>query len=264
MSKISEKTYTYKDMNVFYASAGDATNDAMVLLHPAFGDHRIWKHQLMHFSKDYFVIAVDMVGHGKSQVNRQRVTMGEMPEIVKGILEAHGKTSAHLVGVSLGSLVAQGVAYVYPELAKSVTVVGGYSIHKNNAHIAKAQRKEMGKWIMKVLFSMKRFRQYIVDVSVHSAEGKAAMTDGAALFTRSSFRAMSGTDRFMQPVEEKMLYPLLAIAGEHDMPLAIEAAQQLAKDEDGRYEMISDAGHCTNIDAPSAFNEALEGFIIKS
>lgn len=261
MSKIKEQTYTYKDMNVFYASAGDAANGAIVLLHPAFGDHRIWKHQLAYFSKDYFVIAVDMVGHGKSQVNRQSVTMGEMPEIVKSILEAHGKTNAHLIGVSLGSLVAQGVAYVYPELAKSVTVVGGYSIHKNNEHIAKAQRKEMGKWIIKILFSMKRFRKYIVDVSVHSAEGKAAMTDGAALFKRSSFRAMSGTDRFMQPMDEKMPYPLLAIAGEHDMQLAINAAQQLAMDEDGRYEMITGAGHCANIDAPEAFNEVLEGFV---
>jgi pimeloyl-ACP methyl ester carboxylesterase len=262
---IQQKVFSYKDMEVYYWTAGSPEKQAIVFLHPAFGDHTMFKHQMAHFEADYYMIAVDMVAHGKSQPHRDRVDMGCMPDIITGILDACGVKRAHLVGVSLGSLVAQATAYAHPERAASVTIVGGYSIHKDNAHIKKAQRKEMMRWVLYMLTSMDKFKAHVVSVSIKSDEGKALFTQAISSFTRKSFMYMGGMERFFVDADSPVPYPLLIMCGEHDTPLALDAAQRLNALEPGsELIIVKDAGHCANVDNPSVFNEALEAFLAKA
>jgi 3-oxoadipate enol-lactonase len=257
------KTFTYKDMDIFYSEAANPGKPAIVFLHPAFGDHTLFKHQMIHFEKDYHLIAVDMVAHGKSQPRKENVIMSDMPDIISGILDASGVMKAHLVGVSLGSIVAQATAAAYPERTASITIVGGYSIHKDNKHIQKAQRKEILRWAWYMLTSMKKFKAYVTSVSTHTDEGKAAFTKAISVFTRRSFRFMGGMERFFVDNDAPVAYPLLILCGEYDAPLALEAGERLAALEPGsRLAVIKDAGHCVNIDNPEAFNTELEAFII--
>lgn len=256
------KTYFYKDMEVFYTEAGSSDKPAIVLLHPAFGDHTMFKHQTAYFEKNYYVIAVDMVAHGKSQPNKARVDMSDMPDIVAGILDAQGIGKAHVVGVSLGSIVAQAVAAAFPERVLSVTIVGGYSIHKDNKHIQKEQRKAIYKWLFYMLISMKKFKAHVVDTVIYSQESRELFTRAISGFTRRSFMYMGGMERFFVDRPEPVSYPLLILCGEHDTPLALEAGERLHSLEPGsHYTVIKDAGHCANIDNPEAFNAELESFL---
>lgn len=262
---IEQKVFAYKDMEVFYWTAGNPGKQAIILLHPAFGDHTMFKYQIPHFEKDYYVIAVDMVAHGKSQPRKVRVDMRDMPDIIAGILDACGIEKAHLVGVSLGSLVVQAVAHAYPNRTASVTIVGGYSIHKDNKHILKAQRKEILRWGFYMLTSMKKFKAQVVNTTMYSEEGRAMSTQAISRFTRRSFMYMGGMERFFVDIDTPVSYPLLIICGEHDMPLALDAAQRLAALEpDSQLVVIKDAGHCANIDNPSVFNTALEAFLTEA
>ena len=70
------KSLLYKDMEVFYTVSGSIDKPAIVFLHPAFGDHTMFTHQIAYFEKNYYVITVDMVAHGKSQPRKEKVTMG--------------------------------------------------------------------------------------------------------------------------------------------------------------------------------------------
>ncbi len=256
------KAYLYKDMEVFYTESGSPEKPAIVFLHPAFADHTMFKHQTAYFDKDYHVITVDMVAHGKSQPRKHRVDMDSMPDILAGILDASGIVKAHLVGVSLGSIVAQAMASAYPERTASVTIVGGYSIHKDNKHIQQAQRKEMLRWVFMMLTSMKKFKSYVVEVSTYSDEAKATFTKAISGFTRRSFMYMRGMERFFVDMAEPVSYPLLILCGEHDTPLALEAGKRLSALEPGScFIVIKDAGHCANIDNPDVFNPELETFI---
>lgn len=259
---MEQRTFAYQDMQVSCWTAGKPDGPAIVFLHPAFGDHTMFKHQIPYFGESYFVIAVDMVAHGKSQPRKARVDMGRMPEIIAGILDACGVEKAHLVGVSLGSIVSQAVAAAYPERTASVTIVGGYSIHKDNKHIQKAQRKEMLRWVWYMLTSMKKFRAHVVGVSSGSAEGQAVFTQAISGFTRRSFQFMGGMNRFFVDMDAPVPYPMLILCGEHDTPLALEAGKRLARLEpNSRFVVIEKAGHCANIDNPPAFNAELAGFL---
>ncbi len=255
------KTFSYKDMDVFYREAGSPEKPTIVFLHPAFGDHTMFQHQFEHFEKDSHVIAVDMVAHGKSQPRKVRVDMSHMPDIVAGILDASGVGRAHIVGVSLGSIVAQAVAAAYPQRTASVTIVGGYSIHKDNTHIRKEQRRAIWKWLFYMLISMKKFKAHVVDTAVYSQECRELFTQAISGFTRRSFMYMGGMERFFADTDAPVSYPLLILCGEHDTLLALEAGKRLSALEPGsRFAVIQDAGHCANIDNPEAFNAELGAF----
>lgn len=258
---LAKNTIEYRGATISYWMIGDTSKPALLLLHPAFSDHNIFIEQFSHLKDDYFMLAPDMIGHGKSQKGRSKVTMGDMPEILYKLLAVSGISQCHVVGVSMGSLVAQGFADKYPGNVTSVTIVGGYSIHKDNSHIKKRQSREALKWLGYILFSMKKFRDYIVDVSVYSKSGQVVFRTGAEQFKRSSFTAMQGMDRIFRDTEEPVDYPLLIICGEHDLELARDAGKRLEKlEQNARYAEINKAGHCANIDNPSEFNRLISEF----
>ncbi len=253
----------FKQTKIYYETYGNNESEPIVMLHPAFGDRHIYSKQIVALEETYYLIMIDMIGHGQSQPSKSNVNMGDMPDIISMILKELNFNKAHILGCSLGSLIAQGFAYHYPDQVLSVTVIGGYSIHKDNSHILKAQRKEMGKWLLYIIFSMKRFRNYVSKVSAYSEDGKAAMRLGASAFTRGSFRAMQGMDKIMVQKEEPVPYPLLLICGQHDLALAKDAGKALAKVEPkAQYIEIENAGHCANIDRPDNFNDIYRSFLV--
>jgi pimeloyl-ACP methyl ester carboxylesterase len=262
MFKLETGQYQYKDMNCSYYICNSGKKETLLFLHPAFADHQIFQYQVEYFSEIYNLITVDMIGHGDSQVNRENVNMGDMPEILSGILKENGIEKVHVIGVSLGSLVAQGFAEKYPDFVTSVTIVGGYSIHKANEDIVKAQRKEMFKWLFKLIFSMPKFKEYVVQTSVHTEKGKELFRKGISKFSRKSFRGMQGMNRIFTKKAEPVNYPLLIICGEHDIDLAKRAGKRLEEIEpSSKFVLVKRAGHCVNVDAPENFNQLLEGFL---
>lgn len=259
---MSEKYLIYKETKIFYYTEGNKEGEAIVMLHAAFADHHMYCEQIPAFTHDYYLIMIDSIAHGKSRVGKPNVNMGHMPEIIKQILAMEGYNVAHILGTSMGSLVAQGFAHYYPNMIKSMTVVGGYSVHKDNRIIMKAQRKEMLKWFGYLIFSMRGFRNYITKVSAYTSHGKEVIAKGAEVYTRSCLRGMQGMDLIMIRKDTQVPYSLLIVCGEHDSQLAKEAGRAFAESEkNGRYTEIADAGHCANLDAPQIFNKLYKTFI---
>jgi 3-oxoadipate enol-lactonase len=262
MDILIEKKYDYKGMFVHYYMSGSKDREVIVLLHPAFADYKIFQEQFKGLSEKYCLIAIDMISHGKSQLGISKANMGDMSDVVNGVLSEEGVSKAHVVGVSLGSIMAQGVAKDYPALIKTVTLVGGYSIHLENKELKRKQGLEMVKWILYMLFSMKNFRKYVVNLSVHSKHGKAVFSEGIAQFSRQSFKGFQGMATIFDAIGENVDYPLLAVYGEYDLELVKKAGRQLDDFEpNARYVEIEGAGHCANIDKPAEFNCLLDEFV---
>jgi pimeloyl-ACP methyl ester carboxylesterase len=74
---------------------------------------------------------------------------------------------------------------------------------------------------------------------------------------------MSGLDSIIkerQNIQRK--YPLLILAGEKDLALAIKSAKQWHEDSpDSRFYLIENAGHCANMDNATRFNDILMEFV---
>lgn len=247
---------------LWYYTEGSPANPALVLLHPAFGDHTCFHHQIEPFAADYHVIALDMLGHGQSQVQRGNVTIEQTADLLAEILAREGHDSAHIVGVSLGALIGQYFAARHPHMAKTVTVTGGYSIFGDTTAITRAQSGEMLKWLFLMVFSMERFRRYVAaSTNVVEAE-REVFYRAARHFTRRSFRVMPGMQKVLEKTERILPQPLLIVVGEHELPIIFRNAHEWhARQPQTELRVIPAAGHCANMDNPGEFNRVLNQFL---
>ncbi|MBN2222453.1 MAG: alpha/beta hydrolase [Vallitaleaceae bacterium] len=264
MHEFKLKTILYNDFTIHYYTQGNIANPAILMLHPAFADYTIFQKQFDAFSKDYYLIAIDMVGHGKSQNFKSSVTMGDMPEIIDSILSYEKIPHIHLLGVSLGSLVAQSYAFNYPNRVFSLAAVGGYSIHKANENLLKKQKSEIFKWIYYLIFSLKKFKKYIIANSSYSKESSDVFEKCFETYRRAQFRAMSKMNKLFIHHDKPVPYPLLIINGEHDLPLLLTTNKLWASLEpSGKLHIIPQAGHCANIDNAKVFNKIYADFLMR-
>ncbi|TLS52469.1 alpha/beta hydrolase [Paenibacillus antri] len=236
--------------------------ETILMLHAAFADHHLFERQIAYFQHKYQLVLIDHPGHGFHNRDVVQITMGDLPEVMHRILSENGIEACHLIGVSLGSLAAQAFADRYPELVRSVTVVGGYSVHKANERALKAQNKLRLKWIVTSLFSISKFRSDIVSKTCRTEEGRELVARGARHFGRASFRAMAGVGTFFIKKTSPVPYPLLIVVGEHDLPYVADSCEEWHRLEPkSRLVSLQGAGHCANADAPEAFNAVVEEFI---
>ncbi|HET9125057.1 MAG TPA: alpha/beta fold hydrolase [Solirubrobacteraceae bacterium] len=91
----------------------------IVLIHGVGLDHRMWDACRAPLSRVQPVEAPDLPGHGSAPVIRGRV---ELADLARPILERIAR-AVHLVGFSLGALVAQRIALDAPERVRSLILL---------------------------------------------------------------------------------------------------------------------------------------------
>ena len=215
------------------------------------------------FSKKYRVVTIDLIGHGSSKANKSKDKIDVSSKHIEKIIEIEGFDNAHLVGVSIGSLIAQYFALTHPKKVKSLTALGGYNINKENKEIEKAQRLSNFGLIFRALFSMKSFRKKTAEITCKTEKGQRLFYETASHFERKSFMVMPGLQNIIKDRESiKSQYPTLILIGEFDIDLAKKMAKEWHSEIDNSsYFMIENAGHSANIDKPLEFNTLLEDFI---
>ncbi|MNZ88835.1 3-oxoadipate enol-lactonase 2 [compost metagenome] len=252
----------FKDGVLSYYMMGSRNKETIVLLHAAFADHQLFEQQIAFFQEHYQLILLDLPGHGENQTRGSKVTLADMPDIISLILADNRIASCHVLGVSLGSLVAQAFAARYPDQINSVIIVGGYSIHKANEQVLKAQRREGLKWMFSIMLSLKSFKRRIARNTCSTEQGRRLMARSMERFRRSSFLAMNGMNAFFVSNPSPVPYPLMIVVGEHDLPVILESSRQWHELEKGsHYTLLPGAGHCANADTPDAFNRAVAHFL---
>jgi Predicted hydrolases or acyltransferases (alpha/beta hydrolase superfamily) len=263
-SLIEHKTIESNGNTIHYFVSGNEEGETIVFIHPAFGDHKCFDKQVDFFSANYRMITIDMLGHGLTGVGKSKDKITATATHVLEILRAENRDKSHIVGVSLGSLIAQNFAIKYPEKVLSLACLGGYSINKEQKEIKKAQRTEIWKWLFKMIFSMNAFRRYVATTTLLEPTEQERFYESARLFTRKSFTVMSGLDSIIQEranIQRK--YPILILVGDKDVELAIKSAKQWHEDEhNSEFHIIEQAGHCANMDNAEEFNKILMNFII--
>ncbi len=262
--RVDHKTVESNGNTIHYFVSGNKNGETIIFLHPAFGDHTCFDRQIDYFSPNYQMITIDMLGHGLTGTGKSKDKISSTTEHLIEILKLENVEKVHIVGVSLGSLLAQYFAVKYPEKVLSLTAVGGYNINKEQTEVAKSQRNEMVKWVFKVIFSMDAFRRYTAKVSAINESEQIRFYESTKHFTRKSFTVMSDTDKLIANRNIERNYPLLIVSGEKDNPLALKMAKQW-HEEDPNNEMfiIKNAGHCANMDNAEPFNNILMEFLTK-
>lgn len=256
-SIVENKSILSGENVIHYYTSGNPDNPVILFLHPAFSDHTCFYKQVDFFSMEFRVITIDLIGHGLSEVKNSKEKIDKSVEHIQEIMRIEGINSLNLVGVSMGSLIAQHFALQHSDKTLSLTCLGGYNINRVNKEVAKSQRKEMLGWMLRVIFSMDAFRQYAGSVSATNKAEQVAFYKSAQGFSRKSFPIMSGLGKLIKERSTPdRTYPLLILAGENDNELAKRIAKSWHEEEpQSMFHYIEKAGHCANMDNPETFNK---------
>jgi 3-oxoadipate enol-lactonase len=108
-----------------YQLHGDA-GEPLVLVHGYTGDIGDWFDQIGEFSKTHRVLVMDHRGHGASEgpTDRSTYTITQMADDIEAIVAHAGFDRYHLVGHSMGGLVAQEIALRSGARLMSLTLFG--------------------------------------------------------------------------------------------------------------------------------------------
>jgi len=108
-------------IDLYYEIHGQG--DPLLLIHGLGSSSQDWELQITRFVNHFQIITVDLRGHGKSPKPPGPYSMTLFAEDVAELLGNLGHSSVHMLGISLGGMVAFQLALDYPELVQSLVVV---------------------------------------------------------------------------------------------------------------------------------------------
>jgi len=117
MPKTSDSFETYYKFNK------QSENDPIIFIHGIGLNHEIWDQQINYFKK-YNTIVYDLIGHGKTPFIKKKISMKDFSKQLLKLVDSLNINKFHLVGFSLGSLIARDFASSYGGKLSSLVLFG--------------------------------------------------------------------------------------------------------------------------------------------
>jgi pimeloyl-ACP methyl ester carboxylesterase len=224
-----------------------------------------WRPQLDYFSSRYRTIACDLRGHGQSSKPRTTYSIEGFANDVASLLRELAAGPAHVVGISLGGMVAFQLAVDAPELVRSLTIVNSgpgvpaatfkqrMPLYIRLVYARVLGLRAMAKAIAKRLFP----KPEQVDLQRAFVARLAANDKRCYLASlRAIFAGWSVADRLAE-----IRCPVLVLASDNDYtPVALKQAYA-ASLANARVVVVPDARHALPMEKPREFNRALANFL---
>jgi pimeloyl-ACP methyl ester carboxylesterase len=121
------------DININYRAEG--TGDPLVMVMGFSASMIGWHYQTQFFRKHYRVITFDNRGVGKSDKPEGPYTTRMMADDTVHLLDHLGIEKAHIMGASMGGMIAQELAINYPERVNKLVLACTYAKHDGTSGI---------------------------------------------------------------------------------------------------------------------------------
>jgi pyruvate dehydrogenase E2 component (dihydrolipoamide acetyltransferase) len=222
--------------------------DPVVLLHGFGGDLNNWLFALPALAADHTVYALDLPGHGGSSKDVGAGDVDALAGAVEQFLESQSLEKAHLVGHSLGGLVAATLAGRGHARTLTLIAPAGFSeVNRDyiDGFIAAESRREL-KPVLQLLFADESLvtRQLVDDVL------KYKRIDGVT----EALRTIAGA-AFETPGELPDV-PALVIWGAEDRIVPVADLDDV--------HVLEGAGHSPHMEKAGEVNRLMEGFLAKA
>src|SRR5262245_21526205 len=252
---------------LFYAEKGQG--EPLVFLNGLSGDHLYWMGQLRAFGKQFHCLALDNRDVGRSRCPAAAYGTAELAADVLGLLDRLALPAAHVVGLSMGGMVAQELALAAPQRVKSLSLVNT---------LARADE-----WFRGTLHGFELIRRQVADTAAFF-DAILPWWVGWQFFERSErvtwLRWLLKQNPYPQPLEgflrqleatrrhdalarlPRVSCPVLILAGADATVCPPRYSQQL-KDRlpQARLTVVPGVGHALPFEDPGQFTRLLAGFL---
>lgn len=239
------------------------TGAAIVLLHGVGLDHTVWRGVSALLPHGAEVVTPDLPGHGTRGAAPSGVTLADLAEGVA----AQIPPGSHLVGFSLGALVAQHLAVHRPELVATLTSVSSVCLRTPDERTAVLDRLAVAErdFAASSQASLRRwFEGTDVDADDVARTEAVLMANDPASFL-NCYRVFATADAEIGPELGRITVPALAITGECDPGSTPAMTRRLAAAlPNCRAVVVPGARHMLPVERPHVLVSSLSDFIGES
>ncbi len=252
----------YKGIDIFYSVAGQGKT--IVLLHGFLEDHSMWDDLNLVLSKKNRVIAIDLLGHGKTGCIGYIHTMEDMAMAVKAVLNHLKVRDCTFVGHSMGGYVALSYAKTYNQDINGLCLLN--STYESDDEERKLLRTRANKMVRSNFENMVRmsFSNLFSAKSklVHKAKYESALQ--AALKTplqgymaaQEGMKLRNDSSAFFSEAS----FDKIILLGKKDTVLNHETMLQFAKKHNIKTRVFSE-GHMSHIENRDDYLQEMMHFI---
>jgi len=245
--------------------------EPVVLIGGLGADTFLWFRQVPELSKHFRLSVCDNRGAGESDKPDEPYSIPMFAADTAGLMRALEIDRAHVIGASLGGLIAQELALAHPSMVDRLVLVctsfaGRQSVRpsllsmlsilpvlRRSGDPEKDTRRSIA------VFTSRRWRDAHPDIVDEFVAWRVAHPQPPEAFKnqRAALRGFTTADRVAD-----IAAPTLVVHGQSDRVVPVENARLLAERiPDSRLVVLKDSGHACCIDHADAFNRAVIEFL---
>jgi 3-oxoadipate enol-lactonase len=247
---------------IAYATAGRPWRPALVLTHSLGSDHHLWYAQIDALKAQYFIVAVDHLGHGESDVPDGDYQVEDLASAILAAAAAAEVDRFHYCGLSVGGLAGQWIATHQPDRLLSLTLsntaakIGTAELWQERIDIARTQG--LGALVDGV---MARWFSPGFDVAQPDQFARSRSTLLATDPNGYAGVCAAIRDADLRDSASSISVPTLVIGGTRDLATPIDQARWLHEQIAGSRLVELEAAHIGNLDCSTEFTAALDTFL---
>ncbi len=252
-------------IEINYELSGKKGAPVVVLGHSLASSLVMWNPQMDALNPHFQVLRYDMRGHGKSEVTSGPYTLELLADDVVGLLDALKIDRVHYVGLSIGGMIGQSLAYHYGHRLRSLALCDTASIIPQEAQpiwqerIDKTLDKGMASQVDETMarwFTPSFLKQNPPMLDLIRKQILATPVAGY-LGCAEAIRRLNYLDRL-----SKIEMPTLIMVGEDDPGTPVSASRAIhERISNSKLVILPSARHLSNIEQTQAFNSVLLEFL---
>ena len=234
----------------------------IVFIHGVGLTHEIWQPQLEYF-KDRTTISYDILGHGKTPLNKSNINFDDFSEQLNNLLNELNFDKIHLIGFSIGSLIARNFATRYNNRLKSLTLLG--SIFKRNEEQQKIVNDRFNLAKKNLKLSRQALKRWFTD--------KYLEKNPDTYEKISSILEKNNMENFLRVYKlfvyhkndenfQNIKVNTLVMTGENDVGSTVDMSKKLSEViNNSQLKVIKNGKHLCGIECADDVNMAIKNFI---
>lgn len=251
---------------VSYTDQGLEDGSVIIFIHGFPLNKTMWDNQVAALKKDYRVISYDIRGHGDSEPGNETFSIKLFVNDLLRLMDELKIEKASLCGLSMGGYIALNAIENHPERFEALVLSDTNCI----ADSPKVKQKRMD-----TIESIKALgvEKYVNDSIVHLfapesfATHTNAISDVKEMILNTSEQSLSKTLLALSQRKAtcsklpEITLPVLFLVGETDEITPPKASELMhEKIKNSTMQIISHAGHLSNLENPNEFNKRLKTF----
>ena len=234
----------------------------LVFVHGVGLTHEIWKPQIDYF-KDYTTLSYDILGHGKTPLKKTNISFDDFSEQLIKLINELNFQKIHLVGFSIGSLVARNFATKHNDRLQSLILLG--SIYKRSEEQQKIVNDRFNLAKKNHTLSKQALKRWFTDKYLEKNPNTYEKI--------SSILEGNNMENFLKVYELFILHKndenfknikvnTLIMTGENDIGSTVEMSKNLSNViENSQLKVIKNGKHLCGIECADEVNMNIKNFI---